>query len=165
MDAGRWLASEFVELEVQDSYFDVQFPKAVVAQGESGFVTVGVTAKQPTVGEVEFELLGIPAGASTGTPKVTWSNQAESINYPIVVDADARVGQHQTLVIQAVINRSGGQIVQTQGTGELQIVPSPPKPAEEVAAQTPPPAAPVEPPAKPLSRLEQLRLAKQQNGG
>lgn len=165
-DAGRWLASEFIQLEVQDSLFDFQFPKAVIAQGESGFVTVGITAKQPPEGEVEFELLGIPAGATTSTPKIAWTDQAPSINYPIVVAADARVGQHQTLVIQAVIKRPGGQIVQTQGTGELQIVPPPPKPAETVAvAAAPVPVAPSEPPAKPLSRLEQLRQAKQQGGG
>lgn len=161
VNAVRWMATEFFELEIQDSYFDFQFPKAVIAQGESGFVSLGVTAKQPPEGEVEFELLGIPAGATTGTPKVTWDGQAESLNYPIVVAADARIGQHQTLVVQAIIKRPGGQITQTQGTGELQIVPPPPKPAEEAVAAAPPPETSTEPPAKPLSRLEQLRLAKQ----
>lgn len=163
-DAGRWLASEFITLDVQDSFFDFQFPKAVITQGESGFVTVGIAAKQPPEGEVEFELLGIPAGATTSTPKISWADQAQSINYPIVVAADACFGQHQTLVLQAVIKRPGGQIVQTQGTGELQIVPPPAKPAAEVAVAAPPPATPAEPPTKPLSRLEQLRLAKQQGG-
>jgi len=162
-NAGRWLASEFVELEVQDSYFDFQFPKAVIAQGESGFVSVAVTGKQPPEGEVEFEILGLPAGATTAASKVLWSDQLQALNFPVVVAADARVGQHQTLVIQAVIKRPGGQIVQTQGTGELQIVPPPPKPAEVAVASdsAPAPVAPAAPPEKPLSRLEQLRLAKQ----
>ncbi len=164
-DGNRWMASEFIQLEIEDSYFDFKFPKAVIAQGESGFVTVAVEVKRPPGGEVELELLGLPAGATTDTPKIVWTEQMESVNFPIVVAADARQGQHKTVVIRSTINRPGGVIQQTQGTGELQIVPPPAKPSEEVAATAPQPATPPEPAAKPLSRLEQLRLAKQADGG
>lgn len=161
-DAGRWCASPFIQLEIQDSFFDLQFPKAVIAQGESGFVTVAVQAKRPPDGSVEIELLGLPAGATTSTPKVAWSDAAAQVSFPVAVAADARVGQHKTLVAQVTITRPNGSIRQTQGTGELQIVPPPPKPAAEVAATEAQPAtAPAAPPTKPLTRLEQLRMAKQ----
>ena len=160
-NANVWCASEFIQLDIEDSYFDFQFPKAVLTQGESGFVTVAVEVKRPPEGKVEIELVGLPAGASTEQPKIELAEGSVQANFPISLAADARVGQHKTLAVQATITRPGGVIRQTQGTGELQIVPPPPKPAAEVAVAAPP--APAAPPEKPLSRLEQLRLA--QSGG
>lgn len=166
-NARTWCATEFVKLEVQEPLFDFKFPKAVVTQGESGFVTVAVEAKRPAEGTVELELVGIPAGVTSSQPKIAWTEGTAQVNFPIAVAADGRVGQHKTLVVKASITRPGGQIYQTQGTGELQIVPPPPKPAAEVAAATPPPtpAAPAAPPTKPLSRLEQLRQAQNAQKG
>jgi hypothetical protein len=151
-------------LEVQDSYFDFQFPKTVLSQGDSGHVTVAVAAKRPPEGSVEIELLGLPAGVSCDALKAAWTEDLQQVSFPIVVAADARLGQHKTITVRATITRSGGLIQQTQGTGELQIVPPPAKPVEQVADAPPQPATPAEPPSRPLSRLEQLRLAKQQLG-
>ncbi|MBX3422101.1 MAG: PPC domain-containing protein [Pirellulaceae bacterium] len=161
-NAQVWCATEFIQLEIQDSYFDFKFPKAVVAQGESGFVTINVESKQPPEGEVELELVGLPAGVVTGQPKMAWAAGAEQVNFPVTVDADARVGKHQTLAIKCRITRPTGLIQQTQGTGELQIVSPPPKPVEMAATPAPAPeapSAPAAPPTKVLSRLEQLRQA------
>ena len=163
-NARVWCASEFIQLEVQEAYFNFKFPKAVISQGDSGFVTVAVEAKRPAEGTVELELVGIPAGVTCDQPKVAWSDGMEQVNFPVKVAADGRVGQHKTLVMKATITRPGGLIQQTQGTGELQIVPPPPKPAAETVAAAPAPAQPAPeaaaPPPKPLSRLEQLRQAQ-----
>jgi hypothetical protein len=167
-NARVWCASEFIQLVVQEQFFDFKFPKAVITQGESGFITVGVEAKRPSEGTVELELVGVPAGVTAPQPKITWTEGTEQVNFPVSIAADGRVGQHKTLVIKATITRPAGQIFQTQGTGELQIVPPPPKPAAEVAvaaAAPAAPAAPVAPPAKPLSRLEQLRQAQNSSKG
>jgi Bacterial pre-peptidase C-terminal domain len=166
-NASTWCATEFIKLEVQEPYFDFKFPKSVITQGESGFVTIGVESKRPPEGTVEIELVGIPAGATTTQAKLPWTEGTEQLNYPINVAADGRVGQHKTLAIKAIITRPQGVIEQTQGTGELQIVSPPPKPAAEVAAATPPPvAAPAAaPPPKPLSRLEQLRQSQNATKG
>jgi hypothetical protein len=158
-----WCASEFIKLEVQEPFFEFKFPKAVITQGESGLITVGVGAKRPADGSVELELVGIPAGVTAPQPKIAWTDGTEQVNFPVTVAADGRVGQHKTLVIKATITRPNGQIFQTQGTGELQIVPPPPKPTAQVAAAAAQPAAPAATaatPTKPLSRLEQLRQAQ-----
>lgn len=163
-----WCATEFTKLEVQEPLFDFKFPKAVITQGESGFVTVGVEAKRPAEGTVELELVGIPAGATCSQPKAALAEGAQQMNFPVSIAADGRVGQHKTLVIKATVTRAGGPIFQTQGTGELQIVPPPPKPVTEVAAAAPaaaPPATPAAPPSKPLSRLEQLRQVQNSQKG
>ena len=81
-----------------------------------------------------------------------------------MVAADAKVGNHKSLHCVATVLSDKGDIVQTQGVGELRVdQPLPPKPN----APAPAPAAPeppkpeAKPEAKPLSRLEQLRQMKQ----
>jgi hypothetical protein len=74
--------------------------------------------------------------------------------FPLEIANDARVGQFKTLVITATIERPEGTIVQTQGTGEIQI-------AAAVAGASVASAASPASTSKPLSRLEQLRQAKQ----
>lgn len=168
-NARTWCATEFIKLEVQEPLFDFKFPKSVVTHGESGFINIEVAAKRPAEGTVELELVGIPAGVTCPQPKVAWTDGTAQVNFPVTVTAEGRVGQHKTIVVKATVTRPGGQILQTQGTGELQIVPPPPKPAAEVVAATPAPApaaAPAPPPtAKPLSRLEQLRQAQNTQKG
>jgi hypothetical protein len=77
------------------------------------------------------------------------------------IAADARVGKQSTFVVQARLPMADDRIIQTQGTGELQIdAPL----AVAAAPAAPPPPTPTEPAAEPpkrLSRLEQLRAMKQ----
>ncbi len=164
-DAAVWVASDFINLEVADSFFDFRFNKTVVEQGQSGQVTVGVSAKRPPLGKVEFEIVGLPAGVSCDAPKVPLefpedaeAEQPEQApSFPVTVTADARVGQFKTVYVKALITRPDGTILQTAGRGEVQITAPAPQPTA-VAAQEKKPAPP--PSAKPLSRLEQLRQAK-----
>lgn len=157
-----WSASEFVSLVVADSFFDFKFDKTLIEQAQSGNVVVGLQVKAPPEGEAEFELVGLPAGVTSPNPIVKLQADQTQLSFPIQVAADARVGQHKTLVVKATITRPTGKIVQTQGTGELQIAaPLPVPTAVAAAAPAAPPAAPAAPVAKPLSRLEQLRQAKQ----
>ena len=167
-NARVWCSTEFIKLEVLEPFFEFKFPKAVITQGESGFIVVAVEGKRPPEGTVELELVGIPAGVTCSQPKIAWTEGTEQVSFPVSIAADGRVGQHKTLVVKATITRPAGLINQTQGTGELQIVPPPPKPAAEVVAAAPAPApaaAPSAPPAKPLSRLEQLRQAQNAQKG
>lgn len=167
-NANVWVASDFINLEVADSFFDFKFAKAVIEAGQSGVVAVGLEVKSPPEGEVEFELVGLPAGVTCDAPKVKLNEGMEQLTFPVQVAADARVGSFKTLVMRATITRPTGEILQNQGTGEIQLVAPPPKPKTEIAA-TAAPAKPAAAPAKPLSRLEQLRAAKGllngENGG
>ena len=152
-----WLASEFINLEVADSFFDFKFGKAVVEAGGSGNVAVGLTVKRPPEGEVEFELVGLPAGVTCDQPKMALTEGMEQLSFPVQVAADARVGQFKTIHIKATIRREQGSIQQTAGPGEMQLAPAPPT-GSAVAAK---PAKPSNPnTSKPLSRLDQLRQAQ-----
>ncbi len=164
-NANIWLASEFITLEVADAFFDYKFLKSVAELGASGSIGIELEVKRPPEGEVEFELVGLPAGVTSPTPILKWNQEMKQLVFPIQVGADARPGQFKTLVIKSTIKRPTGSIVQTQGTGELQLTPPPPAPvavAAAPAAPATPPPAPAAAPAKPLSRLEQLRQAMQQ---
>ena len=160
-----WTATDFINFEVADSFFDFKFPKTVVEAGKSGVVTVGLEVKRAPEGEVSFEIAGLPAGVTTATPKLELKDGLQQLSYPITVDPKARAGTFKTVVVKALIKRPNGEILQTQGSGQVQIVP-PAKaaPPASIAAQKKPAAPPA---AKPLSRLEQLRQAKEklQNAG
>ena len=127
-NGNAWVATNFINFEVVDSFFDYQFVTTVVEPGASNNIAVGLQIKQPPAGEVEFELLGLPAGVTTAKPVVKLEGEMTQLTFPISVAADARVGKYQTLVIKATIRRPEGEILQTQGTGEVQIVePVPPQ--------------------------------------
>ena len=164
INANVWIASEFVNLEVADSYFDYQFSKTVAEVGATSSISVGLTVKRPPEGEAEFEIVGLPAGVTSSAPIVKLAGDMKQVDFPIQMGTDARAGQFKTLVIKATIKRPSGSIVQTQGTGELTLTPPAPMPVVVAVAPVPvvaPVAAPVATPPKPLSRLEQLRQAQQ----
>ncbi|MDX1930368.1 MAG: PPC domain-containing protein [Pirellulaceae bacterium] len=165
VNANIWIASEFINLEVADSFFDYKFSKAVAELGSSSSISVGLTIKKPPEGETEFEIVGLPAGVTSPAPIVKLNGEMTQLDFPIQMGPDARAGQFKTLVIKATIKRPSGVIVQTQGTGELTLTPPAPAPVAVAAAPAPatpaPAAAPVAAPPKPLSRLEQLRQAQQ----
>ncbi len=162
VNANVWSASEFITLEVADSFFNFKFGKTVAETGGSTAIGVGVEVKRPPEGEVEFELVGLPAGVTCEQPKAKLTPDMKQLSFPIQVAADARVGQFKTLYVKATITRSGGKIVQTAGRGELQLAAPVAAPTTVAKAQPKPAAAPA---AKPLSRLEQLRQAKGLLGG
>ncbi len=154
-----WMASEFINLEVADSFFDFKFNKQVAEIGKPTVIGVGLTIKRPPEGDATIELVGLPAGVTVPEGPIKVAADMTTLNFPIQVAADAKPGQFKTLVCKAVITRPDGSILQNQGTGEMQLDTPPPAPAAVAAA----PAAPTPPPppaAKPLTRLEQLRQAK-----
>ena len=163
INATTWLASEFVNLEVAESFFDFKFAKAVAELGSSSTISVGLTVKRPPEGEAEFEIVGLPAGVTSSAPIVKLAEGLTQLDFPIQMGPDARAGQFKTLVVKATIKRPSGTIVQTQGTGEVTLTPPAAVPATAVAAApaATPAAAPAAAPPKPLSRLEQLRQAQQ----
>ncbi|HBE69331.1 MAG TPA: serine protease [Planctomycetaceae bacterium] len=152
-------SSDYVTLPVEDSYFNFKFVKAVVEQGQGGNIIVGVTAKRPPEGEVEFEIVSLPAGVTAKQTKVKWDGKAEQVVFPVEVTSKARVAPHKTIHVKAYITRPTGVILQTAGRGELQVTAPPVQPKDKPKASKPA-AKPTQ--TKPLSRLEQLRQAKQQ---
>lgn len=163
------VASQAIELDVQESFFKFTFNKASVEQGSKAQVLIGVEVNRPFEGTAELKLVGLPAGVTCPADTQPMTPESTEVVFPIEIAADARPGNHKTLNVQAIIHSPGGDIVQTVGTGEVQVnqpLPAPAAPAPAPAAAPTPAPAPQEAPPKPLSRIEQLRLQKQQaNGG
>lgn len=157
------LATKEIMLEIADSFFNFTINKASVEQGQQASVLVNVEVKRPFEGTAEVTLQGLPAGVSSSAATQPLTAESTEAVFPIEIAADARPGQHKTLVCQATITAPNGAILQTQGTGEVQV--NEPLPAETAAAKPKadkPAAAPEKKPEKPLSRLEQLRQMKAQ---
>jgi hypothetical protein len=156
------IASEFVELDVQDALFQFKFAKTMAEQGKPADVVVGIELKRPAEGTVEVELLGLPPGTTCATAKITVAADAKQLVFPLTIPAETRAGNYKTLVCRGTVTSDKGLISQTNGNAEVQIdVPVAPPPAPAAAAPMPMPTpAPAAPADKPLSRLEQLRQQK-----
>lgn len=156
------IASEFVELDVQDALFQFKFAKTMAEQGKPADVVVGIELKRPAEGTVEVELLGLPPGTTCATPKITVAADAKQLVFPLTIPAETRAGNYKTLVCRGTVTSDKGLISQTNGNAEVQIdVPVAPPPAPAATAPMPMPTpAPAAPADKPLSRLEQLRQQK-----
>lgn len=155
-----WLASEFINLEVADSFFDFKFNKSVAEIGKPTTVGVELTIKRPPEGDALIELVGLPAGVTLPNGPIKITPDMTALAFPVQVTAEAKPGQFKTLVCKATITRPDGTIVQNQGTGEMQLDAPAPQPTAVAAAAPAQPAPAAAPTAKPLTRLEQLRQAK-----
>ncbi|TWU05984.1 hypothetical protein Pla52n_17000 [Stieleria varia] len=152
-----------IMLEVQDSLFKYEFPKAAGELGTEINYTLTMEILREFEGEAEVELVGLPAGVTSPAATQKIAKDATSVTFPLVIPADAKVGKHKTLVCQSKVTANGETMLQTTGTGELRIdKPLPPK-VDEPKVEKPAEPQPPKPEApKVLSRLEQLRLQSQE---
>jgi len=153
-----------IQLDVQDILFRFAFPRIAAELKTETSLAVGVEVLRPFAGSGEIELVGLPAGVTSSAPKQPVAPETTTVTFPLTITADAKVGNHKTLHCVARIVSDTGDIIQTQGTGELRIdEPLPPKvdaPAPEATPAPEPVPTETKPEAKPLSRLEQLRQMK-----
>jgi hypothetical protein len=158
------VASQFADLEIADGFFNFAFQKSAGELGKDTALLIKVEKKVDFPETAKIELLGLPA--NTGAALDLTKDTAELV-FPIKIAENATPNTYKSLVCRSTIVRNGEPITQTLGAGELRVDrPPPPKPNAPAAAPAPAAAAQPQvaaaPPAKPLSRLEQLRLQKQQ---
>lgn len=159
------VSTEIFPLEVATPYFAFATQKAAAEQGQDVTLVIEVEQKKEFDGAAKVELLGLPAGVTTEPQEL--NKEMAELHFPLKVAADARVGKHTSLVCRAVVTLNGEPITHTLGNGELRIdAPLPPKTETKPAEQPQPQPAAVakKEEAKPLSRLEKLRLERQQAG-
>lgn len=155
------VASPFADLEVADRVVDFAFNQAACEQGQETQIIVGLTAKRDFPGEATVQLLGMPSGVTTEPVKVT--KDAEKAVFNVKVAKEAKDGKHKSIVARITVTENEEPIVQTNGNIELRVdKPLPPKvatakPKDDGKKEE----APKPKPERPLSRLEQLRLAKE----
>ncbi|MCE9525484.1 MAG: PPC domain-containing protein [Planctomycetales bacterium] len=167
LNGGVEVASQLADLTISDQFFTFAFDKSAVEQAKETEVVVKMEKKIDFDGNAKCELVGIPAGTTT-TP-IEFNKDTKELVFKVTCSKDARPGRYPSLLCVSTFMLQGEPVVHTLGTGELRIdAPLPPKP---MTAAAPPPvaapaAAPPPMPAAPkrLTRLEQLRLEKEQAG-
>jgi len=159
VDGGQvTVSSSLTPLVVSEPLLTIAFPKAAVEQGASLDLVLEVAVATPFEGPAKIELRGLPPNVST-EPREIGADAAQVV-FPIATTDQSPVGQHKTLVCQAVVTVEGEPVTHVIGGGELHILRPPPAPVAE-AAPEPKPETSTE---KPLSRLEQLRLEREAAG-
>ncbi len=162
------VATQLADLPIAEKYFTFAFQQAATEQGQPTDVVVKVTHATPFEGEAEVQLLGLPAEVTTTPVKMT-KDLAELV-FKVNTTKNSPAGKHVTLLCNAVVMANGEPIAHALGGGVLRIdQPLPPKPNQAAAPPPPMPAAaptpaPAEqkPPEKRLTRLEKLRLEREE---
>ena len=132
---------------------------ATVNQGQNVEMIADLSQLREFEGKAVVNLYGLPAKATTTPMEITKADQ--QISFPITTAENTPVGQHKNMFCTVVITKDGQPITQRLGMGGvLRVDPKPKEPAKPAPAPEKKPvvADKGEPPKKPLSRLEQLRL-------
>lgn len=158
-DAGTgpiYNAAPFTEVTVSPPYFTMKMEMGAAEQGKPGEIFCALEVAKSFTGPAKVTLYGLPAKVTTVEKEFTSTDK--ELRFPVTTAADSPAGKHQNLFCQAIILENGSPIPHTIGQGGVfRIDPPPPAPAQPAAAVAQVAPAPVETPAKPLSRLEQLR--------
>ena len=159
------IASQAANLEISDRYFTFAFEKAAAELGQEAEVLVRIQKQRDFDGTATAELLGLPAKTATDPKPLEFTKDTADMLFKVKIEPDARPGKYQGLVCRATVTVNGEPVVHTLGAGELRVdQPLPPKVDAPAPAPEPEPKpAAEEPAARRLSRLEQLRLERQQN--
>jgi hypothetical protein len=159
--------SPFTKVKVAEQFLKVEFQPAATEQGQETPFVVKLTQETPYEGEAECVLEGLPHHATADPVKI--NKDAKEVIFNIKTQADTTEGNHKNLQLKITMSDKGETIEHRYGGGRLRIdKPAPPKatpaptPQPQVAANTPAMPVEVKPPvAKPLSRLEKLRLEQE----
>jgi hypothetical protein len=158
------VSSQLADLEVAEPRLRFQFQPATVEQGQKTSLVVKIEKTRKLDSPATIELLGLPNEVSSEVKTI--DDASSEIVFPITTTGKSPPGLHKTIFLRAVVKAHDEPITHVVGGGELRIQqplppkgavaarPADPKPAAKPAAK-PQPAA-----ARPLSRLEQLRLEK-----
>ncbi len=153
------VSSQLADLEVAEPRLRFQFQPAAVEQGQKTSIVVKVEKTRKLEAPATIELLGLPNEVTSEPRQI--NDAADEVVFPIVTTSKSPPGLHKTIFCRAVVKSQGEPITHVVGGGELRI--QVPLPTKVVAAAKPEPkrTSPPKPAvARPLSRLEQLRMEK-----
>jgi hypothetical protein len=156
-------SSQLADLNIADQFYKFTFDKAAVEQEKETEVVIKVEKVADFPGTAKAELVGLPA--NTATTPIEFNKDTAELIFKVTSTKEAKPGRYPSLICVTNFQIDGDTVTHTLGTGELRVdAPLPPKPNAPPAAATPMPMPqPAEAaPMKRLSRLEQLRLEKEQ---
>lgn len=156
-----WISSDLEDLEVAEPFMDMKIDMAATEQGKPCSVVCHIENKTKFDGKAEVKLLGLPPNASTSDMQI--SPDDKQVVFNVSTAPNTPVGQHGSLFCQVIVMKDGEPVLHNLARGGVLRVDPPPQPKKGEApkpqiAQAPPAA----PTAKPLSRLEKLRLDAEQ---
>jgi hypothetical protein len=160
------VSSQLANLTISQPFVSFAFQGASVEQGKEVDMAIKMEKAVDFPGEAQVTLVGLPNKVTTDVKKIT--KDTKDLVFHIKTDKTSPAGNHTSLFCQVVVTQNGEPILHNLGSGTLRIdVPLPPKPnapapAPAKVAEAPKPAAA---PAKPLTRLEKLRLETAQAKG
>jgi hypothetical protein len=158
-----WVSSDLADLEVAEPFMQMKLEMAAAEQGKPASVLAKIDQKTKFDGPVTVKLLGLPPNATAPDAQVTSSDQ--QIVFNVMTANNTPVGQHGSLFCQAGVMKDGEPIIHNLARGGVLRVDAPPPPKKGEAPQPQvAQAKPQQSAAKPLSRLEKLRLEAQEQG-
>jgi len=118
------VASQFINLQVGEPYFDLAFTPASVEQGKELRYVVGVTNNVEFEGKAKLSLLGLPTGATAEPIEI--SKDATEAAFTVKTTDSTLVGRHKSVMCNLVVVQNGEPINHTFGPGEIRVD-APPK--------------------------------------
>ena len=158
------VSSQFVPLTIAEPYVNFSLDLAAAQVGQPSAMLAKIEQLRDFEGNATAELLSLPHGV-TSKP-ISFTKDQEEITFPLNISAEAKPGKSSGIFCKVLIPENGQQILhQTGQGGTLRIDAAPkketPKPDAKPAEKPKQEVADNKPaPAKPLSRLEQLRQKK-----
>ena len=158
--AGRLtVSSRLAKLTVASPFLAIKLEPASVEQGRDVLLAAKLETAAGFPGEAKVTLLGLPNKVTT-EPAIITSDTTE-FAFRLKTDPSTPPGESKSLFCEVVITRDGEPIVHHLGSGCLRID-APLTPKKDAPAVAPAPSGTAEAPARPLSRLERLRLEKKE---
>ena len=163
-----WSASKLATLQVAEPFATAKLARSSCEQGETAQIVCTITQSTPFEGEGVARLHGLPP--NTTAADATFTKDTKELVFEVKTDEKSPVGNHKSPFVELITTSDGEPVHFRSGQTELQIA-APAKPAPQATTQ----AAAAKPPAKdqpakdasagsakPLSRLEKLRLQGKQ---
>jgi len=156
-----WVGSNKIDLQTTKPFVTGSIPLAQVERAKETQVVVKLNQTKPFEGEGTLTLSGLPNEVTTAQMKFT--KDTKELVFPVKTTGKSPVGHHKSLFASLRIPFEGETMISsTAGGGQLRIDPPPKKPKPKPAAVA---GKPKPPKPKVLSRLEKLRLAKEEAKG
>ncbi|MCE9606205.1 MAG: PPC domain-containing protein [Planctomycetia bacterium] len=162
------VASQFATLKIGQPFFDFAMKPSAGEQGKPVSFVAQITNNVEFTGKAKVQLVGLPAEAVC--PEIEIGKDATEAIFNVTTTTKTPPGRHKAIYVNLVVMQNGEPVAHTFGPGEIRVdAPLPPKvtakPAAAAVVAKPQPAAVVAKPAAPraLSRLETLRLQKNQD--
>ena len=155
-----YAGSNFIDLQITAPYISGKIDLAAAEQGKETEVICKLTQNKPFDGEFELKLNGLPAKATTEPQKV--NKDTEEVVFMVKTEKDTPKGQHKSLFCSINVMQFGEPIQHSFASGGVLRIDPPPPPKKSAKPEPVAKKEPAKKPEKRLSRLEQLRLRKQQ---